>query len=328
MRPPDVSVVIPTCGRAELLDRCLDAVLRQSCPPPSFEVIVVDDRPCERTQARVARHAAAASARGLALVYLPNHGVHGPAAARNLGWRHARAPLVAFTDDDTVPHADWLREGCAAFAAAPLLDAGWGRIMMPVPAQPSDYERDAKRLETAGFVTANCFCRRAVLAQVGGFDERFRLAWREDTDLYFSLRDAGARLRYLPQAVVEHPVRPAGWGVSLSQQKKILFDALLYKKHRRQYREQVRRGPRWDYYLFTLSLLVALVAGMAGMTPLAVAAAALWLLLFANFASSRLRGTRRSPGRVAEMLLTSLLIPPLAVFWRAVGAFRFRVLFL
>lgn len=328
MRPPEVSVVIPTCGRSELLDRCLDAVQRQSCPPPSFEVIVVDDRPCGQTRALLMRHAASASARGLKLVYLPNHGVHGPAAARNLGWRHARAPLVAFTDDDTVPHADWLREGCAAFAAAPLLDAGWGRIMMPVPAQPSDYERDAKRLETAGFVTANCFCRRAVLAQVGGFDERFRLAWREDTDLYFSLKDAGARLRYLPQAVVEHPVRPAGWGVSLSQQKKILFDALLYKKHRRHYREQVRRGPRWDYYLFTLSLLVALVAGMAGMTPAAIAAAALWLLLFATFASSRLRGTRRSPGRVAEMLLTSLLIPPLAVFWRAVGAFRFRVLFL
>lgn len=328
MRYPEVSVVIPTCGRAFLLERCLDALCRQSCPPHAFEVIVVDDRPCGETQALVARHAARASARGLKLAYLPNHGAHGPAAARNLGWRRAHAPLVAFTDDDTVPHADWLREGCAAFAAAPLLDAAWGRVMMPVPDEPTDYERDAKRLETAGFVTANCFVRRAVLAQVGGFDERFRLAWREDTDLYFSLREAGAQIRHLPQAVVEHPVRPAGWGVSLSQQKKILFDALLYKKHGRHYREQVRRGPRWDYYLFTLALLATVAAAAAGMSVAAAVAGALWLLLFAHFTASRLRGTRRTPGRVAEMLLTSALIPPLAVFWRAVGALRFRVLFL
>ncbi len=328
MRHPEVSVVIPTCGRTELLDRCLAALGRQSCPPHAVEVIVVDDRPCGETQALVARHAARASARGLALVYLRNHGAHGPAAARNLGWRRAHAPLVAFTDDDTVPHADWLREGCAAFAAAPLLDAAWGRIVMPVPEQPSDYERDARRLETAGFVTANCFCRRAILAHIGGFDERFRLAWREDTDLYFSLQDAGAQVRHLPQAVVEHPVRPAGWGVSLAQQKKILFDALLFKKHRQHYRAQVRRGPRWDYYLFTLSLSGAIGAGLAGLPAMAAVAGAVWLLLFANLAASRLRGTRRDPGRVAEMLVTSLLIPPLAVFWRAVGAVRFRVLFL
>lgn len=328
MRHPEVSVVIPTCGRLALLERCLDALCRQSCPPHAFEVIVVDDRPGSETQALVARHAARASARGLKLVYLPNHGTRGPAAARNLGWRRAHAPLVAFTDDDTVPHADWLREGCAAFAATPLLDAAWGRIVMPLAAQPTDYERDAKRLETAGFVTANCFCRRALLAQVGGFDERFRLAWREDTDLYFSLAEVGAQVRYLPLAVVEHPVRPAGWGVSLSQQKKILFDALLYKKHRLRYREQVRRGPRWDYYLFTLALLAMLVAGATGMAMTALAAGAIWLLLLAHFTGSRLRGTRRSASRWIEMLLTSALIPPLAVFWRTVGAFRFRVLFL
>lgn len=328
MNGPELSVVIPTCGRVGLLARCLDALCRQSCPPDSFEVIVVDDRPAIRTQAAVERCAARAAERGLVLRYLPNRGTHGPAAARNLGWRNARAGLVAFTDDDTVPHADWLREGSAAFAAAPLLDAAWGRVMMPVPERPTDYERDAKRLETAGFVTANCFCRRAALERIGGFDERFRVAWREDTDLQFSLRAAGMQLRYLPRAVVEHPVRPAGWGVSLSQQKKILFDALLYKKHPQRYREQVRRRPRWDYYLTTFCLLAWLMAMLAGRPALAAPAGLLWLLLYGLFAGSRLRGTARTWRSVAEVLLTSALIPPLAVFWRAVGAVRFRVVFL
>ena len=46
----------------------------------------------------------------------------------------------------------------------------------------------------AEFVTANCFCRREVLEAVGGFDERFTAAWREDSDLHFRLLDTGGTI--------------------------------------------------------------------------------------------------------------------------------------
>ncbi len=328
MNAPIVSVVIPTCGRTDLLRRCLDRVCSQSLPPSRYEVIVVDDGPDPRTQAEVQRCAAQAAARGLRLHYLPNPGPHGPAAARNRGWRAARAALVAFTDDDTVPHADWLARGCAAFEAPAAPDAGWGRIVMPIPEQPTDYERDARQLEDAGFVTANCFCHKAMLERIDGFDERFAVAWREDTDLYFRLREAGAAVIPLRDAIVVHPVRPGGWGVCLSQQRKILFDALLYKKHPQRYRAQIRRHPRWDYYLFTLTLLVAVIALLAGATGIGLLAAAAWFGMVLAFFLQRLRGTRKTPAAVCELFVTSVLIPPLAVFWRAVGALRFRVLFL
>lgn len=323
-----VSVVIPTCGRTDLLRRCLASICSQSLPASCYEAIVVDDGPDPRTQAVVEGCAAQAAARGLQLHYLPNAGPHGPAAARNRGWRAARAALVAFTDDDTVPHADWLERGCAAFEKPAAPDAGWGRVVMPLPSKPTDYERDAQRLEEAGFVTANCFCRKSMLERIDGFDERFAVAWREDTDLYFRLREAGADVIPLRDALVVHPVRPAGWGVSLSQQKKILFDALLYKKHPQRYRAQVRRHPRWDYYLFTLSLLAAIAGLLAGAGTIALAAAATWFGMLLAFFLQRLRGTRKTPAAVCELLVTSVLIPPLAVFWRAVGALRFRVLFL
>lgn len=201
-------------------------------------------------------------------------------------------------------------------------------MQVPLQARPTDYERDAARLQDAGFVTANCFCRMALLQRVGGFDERFRVAWREDTDLYFRLCDAGARVAGADDAVVLHPVRPAGWSVSLSQQRKILFDALLYKKHRRRYRQLVRRSPRWDYYLNALALAGGGTGLLAGMPVLAAAGVSVWVLSGGVFFIRRLGGTSRAPAAVGGLLLTSMLIPPLAVFWRAVGALRFRVVFL
>jgi GT2 family glycosyltransferase len=320
---PAVSVVVPTCGRLELLERCLAALMHQSLAAQRYEVIVVDDQPDVQTRQLVAAwHARGA---GPAITYLPNNGRHGPAAARNLGWRASRAPIVAFTDDDTVPSPGWLRHGLDAFGDG--VDALCGRVEMPLPASPTDYQRDAQQLESAEFVTANCFLRKSVLAALGGFDERFRLAWREDSDLHFGLLAMGARIARSAQALVVHPVRPAPWGVSLLQVRKIAFDALLYKKHPRLYRQKIRATPRWDYYTIVAAMLTALLAAAAGAMALAGAAAAVWgvatMLLFAR----RLRGTSLRLSHVAEMALTSALIPPLAVFWRLAGAIRYRVAF-
>ena len=322
---PAVSVVVPTCGRVELLDRCLAALLRQTLAGQHYEIIVVDDHPHVRTRQLVSLWRDSSGELGPAVSYLPNAGRHGPAAARNRGWRSARAPIVAFTDDDTVPSPGWLQQGLAAFGDN--VDALCGRIEMPLPASPTDYERDAQQLESAEFVTANCFCRKSVLLALRGFDERFLLAWREDSDLHFRLLAMRANIARAPHAVVVHPVRPAPWGVSLLQVRKIAFDALLYKKHPRLYREKIRATPRWDYYAIVAALLLAALGAAAGNLALATAGAAVWCALTLLLALRRLRGTSRSPSHVAEMALTSALVPPLAVFWRIAGAIRFRVAF-
>jgi GT2 family glycosyltransferase len=278
-----------------------------------------------RTRQLVSQWRAGAIGRAPAITYLANPGPHGPAAARNRGWRRARAPIVAFTDDDTVPSPGWLQHGLAAFDDS--VDALCGRVEMPLSAAPTDYERDAQQLESAEFVTANCFCRRSVLVALEGFDERFALAWREDSDLYFRLLAVGARIRRAPEALVVHPVRPAPWGVSLLQVRKIAFDALLYKKHPRLYREKIRATPRWDYYAIVAAMLLALSGAAFGSGMLMAAGTAAWCVLTLSLLRRRLRGTSRRLAHVAEMAVTSALIPPLAVFWRVAGAIRFRVPF-
>jgi GT2 family glycosyltransferase len=317
---PAVSVVVPTVGRAELLNRCIAALVAQSLDPAEYEILIVDDGPSAATRAIVEAWIARQPQR---IVYIANHGPHGPAAARNRGWQAAAAPIIAFTDDDTVPAPDWLAGGLAAFE--PDVDVLRGRVVMPLPDTPTDYERDASHLESAEFVTANCFCRKQVLKALDGFDERFRYAWREDSDLHFRLLEAGARLKDAPGALVEHPVRPARWGVSIFQQKKILFDALLYKKHPKLYRQRIRATPRWDYYLIVAALAVGPLALLGGHPAIAAGAGLVWLLMTGRFFFSRLRGTSLAASHLAEMAVTSAVIPPLAVYWRLVGALRFRV---
>lgn len=326
---PMVSVVMPTYRRPDLLARCLRALVSQTLPGPDYEIVVADDGPDDDTRATVARLAAQARAtHGPAVRYEPRapDGAKGPAAARNRGWRAARGAIVAFTDDDTVPWPDWLERGAAAFGDGAA--AAWGHVSMPLPAVPTDYERDAKGLEGAEFVTANCFVRRDALAAVGGFDERFRMAWLEDSDLHFSLLERGLRVVAAPAAVVLHPVRPARWGVSVSQQKKSQFEALLYAKHPALYRERIAHGaPPWRYYAIVAALAAA-AGGLAARRPgLAAAGGAAWAALTARFALQRLRGTSHAPSHVAEMLVTSAAIPPLSVYWRLAGAVRFRVPF-
>lgn len=318
-----VSIVVPTCGRPPLLRQCLNSLLVQDFDPAAYEIIIVDDGPHAATRDAAVECVSQGREHCPRLTYIASPGPHGPAAARNFGWRAARAPVIAFTDDDTIASPDWLRKGLQAFA--PDVKAVWGRIEMPLAGTPTDYERDAKGLETAEFVTANCFCPKAVLDRIGGFDERFRLAWREDADLYFRLLALGGRVVHAPDALIVHPIRPAAWGVSMRQQKKILFDALLYKKHPALYRQKIRAGARWDYYLIVACLILMPVAIVAGNALLALAALAIWMLLTLRFCVMRLKGTIKTASHVAEMLVTSAVIPPVAVFWRMVGAMKFRV---
>lgn len=324
---PHVSVVVPTYKRPDLLERCLGALTSQEFDPRAFEVVIADDAASPETEQQVCGWAARAGDCGHTIRYVPVRGAnHGPAAARNAGWRHARGEIIAFTDDDCIPDRCWLAYGVGAFSAH--TDGVMGKLVVPQPDNPTDYERNAAGLEGSEFITANCFYRRRVLEEIGGFEESYTMAWREDTDFWLTLLERGDNLTVESRALVTHPVRPAPWGISLKHQKRSMFNALLYKRHPQKYIERVQPGPLWRYYFMVGALLTALGAGLAGRKGLALNAALAWSLLTGRFCVDRLRYTSREPGHVAEMLVTSALIPPLSIFWRIYGAVKFRVPFL
>ncbi|MFT3859539.1 MAG: glycosyltransferase family A protein [Aquabacterium sp.] len=325
MSSPTIAVVIPTYKRPDLLRRCLDALSRQNIAPTSYEVIVVDDGRSADTREVVEwfnRRCQGAPA----FRYLQPDGTRGPAAARNRGWRASEAKLIAFTDDDTVPAPDWLAEGCRAMSRDVV--AVGGRVVVPTTATPTDHERNTQGLEAAEFATANAFAWREALEIVGGFDERFTRAWREDSDLHFTLLQRCGPVGWAPLAVVTHPVRKVPWGFSLQTQANVFFDALLFKKHPNLYRLKIRPHPPWRYYVIVGCTLLALFTALLDMDGLAAVLVIAAVIGVLDFFLLRLRGTAHTASHVMEMAVTSLAIPFLSVYWRARGALHFKVPFL
>ncbi|MBV8633486.1 MAG: glycosyltransferase, partial [Burkholderiaceae bacterium] len=75
---PAVSVVVPTCGRPDLLSRCLAALIAQHYDA-RYEIIVVDDRPSRDTHDIVDSWSEQAQPGRASLKYIASRGPHGPA---------------------------------------------------------------------------------------------------------------------------------------------------------------------------------------------------------------------------------------------------------
>ncbi|RFU39353.1 glycosyltransferase, partial [Actinomadura logoneensis] len=195
-------------------------------------------------------------------------GGRGPAAARNTGWRAASSEWIVFLDDDVVPDPDWARRLHDDLAGLPGAVAGsQGRVTVPLPAdrRPTDWERNTAGLETAAWITADMAYRRPVLMLVGGFDERFRRAFREDADLALRVTGAGHGL-VRGERHVTHPARPAGFWASVRAQAGNADDALMNALHGRGWYEHANasRGRFGRHVATTAAGLLALGGLAAG----------------------------------------------------------------
>jgi len=316
-----ISVVIPTYKRPDLLKKCLDALVAQSLEKSEYEVIVVSDGYDQRTQNLVLSY----RLYNFKYLFLPEK--KGPAAARNMGWNNAMGKLIAFTDDDTIPHHNWLKAYLENYNED-LAVAFTGKVKVPLSDVPTDYELNTANLEHAEFVTANCALTRTALEIVNGFDERFSMAWREDSDLEFKLLQQDIHIHHVPEALIVHPVRQAPWGISIQEQRKGMFNALLYKKYPDLYRKKIQTKPCWNYYAMILALFLLVVAVGNDHFWLALICAACYAYLLVNFITKRLLFTSKRRSHVWEMIATSVAIPFLSVYWQLYGAYKYRVLFL
>lgn len=205
---PAVSVVIPTFSRPESLAQCLAALAAQTLPRGAFEVIVCDDGSpsplaaivepfADRMAVRVVRRTRA-----------------GPATARNEGARHARAAILAFTDDDCVPTPLWLELLVDRMRRHPGHLIG-GSIVNLLPGDPyatatqlitsSVYEYYSR--SAAGhrfFSTTNLAVPANRFWLLEGFSERFVHAAGEDYDFCARWAEAGFPSEYAPEVEVGH----------------------------------------------------------------------------------------------------------------------------
>jgi glycosyltransferase involved in cell wall biosynthesis len=228
---PELSVVVATRNRASLLPRLVRALEAQEGAPP-FELVVVDDGSTDDTPAVLAQLAASSP------IELHVHRLahsRGPAAARNVGWRASRAPMIAFTDDDCIPQPRWLAEISSGLQRS---DIAQGTTMAnPQQAMRGIFSRAPQASYERGFYeTCNIGYRTATLATVDGFDEGFgprrgRPTWGEDTDLAWRAKEAGARTTFVGGAVVWHDMTSGRLRDELADLPRRGGNALLVRRH-------------------------------------------------------------------------------------------------
>jgi glycosyltransferase involved in cell wall biosynthesis len=208
-------VVIPTYQRAHLLPALMENLAAQTLASDRFEVVVVDNCSTDDTSDVVTSLASTVPFR---LRLARTEVNHGPAAARNLGWRTADAPLIAFIDDDVAPMEGWLEAGLRALNDEPQVGVMQGRTRVPKEMQrqrhdygPPNWELfHAIECPTPYFEACNIFFRRDALEATGGFNEHIGW-WGEDTAAGWEAVRAGWARGFAFDAMATHPIERRGW---------------------------------------------------------------------------------------------------------------------
>lgn len=290
-------IVVPTLGRATL-PALMESLARARGPSPE-RLVLVDDRREPNAPLDLGSVPDEMRAR---IRVLDGRG-RGPAAARNVGWRASRSAWIAFLDDDVIVDDDWFERLRDDLSRASETTAGsQGRVRVPLPSDraATDWERNVAALETAPYITADCAYRRRDLIAVGGFDERFPRAYREDSDLALRIL-ANDRAIDRGTRAVRHPARAADRWNSVRLQAGNADDVLIEALH----------GDAWDrgeppstIASQTTTVAAALVAALA---------LGVWAARTLRFAWKRIAPGPRTASEIATMLATSALIPFAAV---------------
>jgi len=216
---PQISVIVPTRNRSGLLRPLLGDLIGQDAGNLAFEILIVDNASRDDTRAVVL--AVAARDPRVRYIYEPNRGA---SLARNRGIAAARAPILAFIDDDVRPARDWVAAAWRSLMCRPEVDCVGGRIEPHWPAPPpawltprlfgplalqigrddgACYDREHA---SACLMSANFVCRASILRELGGFSPQFLRD--EDRELNLRLWRAGKRGMYDDSLIAYAQVQP------------------------------------------------------------------------------------------------------------------------
>ena len=224
--PIAVSVVVASHARELRLRWLLNALEEQTFADP-WELLIVHGYDAPTAERVIERHPLAATRPVRSIT-----GGGSPARQRNIGWRAARAPLIAFIDDDCRAERDWLERLVSAARENP------GHVIQG-RTRPDPLEEEvlkAPHVRTLDIEpvnsyreTCNILYPRELLGRLDGFDERAITG--EDVDLSLRAIAAGAQISAAPDAVAYHAIESFTLPGILRQNLKWRHLAYLVKQH-------------------------------------------------------------------------------------------------
>ncbi|MCP5015401.1 MAG: glycosyltransferase [Ketobacter sp.] len=224
---PRVTVIVPVFNGEATLKALLEALDSQSYPRDRLQVLIADDASTDGTSTLLER-----SGKELEVVKLL--GNSGSYAARNAALSKSRGQVIAFTDADCQPDANWLEQGVRA-----LHSKGGGLVAGAVSIEPVDsrsviqcYDQ-AFGIQQAFFAsrqhfgaTANLFVDYQVFEKVSGFDEQLRSGG--DKAFCDACTAAGLSFSYAPDCRVRHAPRTSLHELVVKQKRVALGHVRIY----------------------------------------------------------------------------------------------------
>lgn len=213
LKSPEVSLVIPTHNRSELLEKLLLALLQQTIPPEDFEIVVVADGCTDNTVEIVELF------KENLQIHLIEQPAQGQASARNVGASKSVGKLLVFLDDDIEPQPQFLEAHVRAHSEnkrivvigyyPPLLETQTGYLRTELRSWwESAFQKmrqPGHRFNYSDFVSGNFSISAKIFNEVGGFNPIYRV--HEDYELGIRLLLAGVEFIHSVEAAGYHHER-------------------------------------------------------------------------------------------------------------------------
>jgi glycosyltransferase involved in cell wall biosynthesis len=226
-RQSDVSVIIPVFNGAAHIQKCLDSLLIQETEP--LEIIVVDNGSTDETLSIASRYGK---------VRLIEEETPGASKARNKGAKEAKGSILAFIDADCQAEPDWIKEAWHIMQKEKTVDGlvgfskGINKNLWAFFFQRryDDFineiqDGDGRLLKID---TKNCFLKRDVFQEIGGFDPS--IGNSEDVDLGIRLHLGGYRIQYAASVGILH-MNPTSLSSRLRVcREQAFFDFTIFRK--------------------------------------------------------------------------------------------------
>jgi succinoglycan biosynthesis protein ExoA len=291
MERPSVSIIMPVRNEAAWIQQSLSAVLAQDYPADLMQILLVDGQSEDRTQDLVA------ALPGVERVTILSNPARRQAAGLNLGLRHSHGEIIVRIDGHTLVAPDYVSECVKALALTGA--QGVGGLMHPMGLTPTGRAVAGATMSRFAVPTAFHVSQtarytdtvymgawpRAVLDQVGGFDED--LLTNEDYELHFRIRQAGGKLYLTPTIVSEYICRQSLGGVMRQYFAYGQGKVRTLAKHPRSVRLRHLLAPGLLFWLVLGLALAALVGGVFLLGWLASIACYVLLCLLATFQVGR-----------------------------------------
>jgi GT2 family glycosyltransferase len=232
----EVSIIIPTYNRRDILKKCLECLLPQTYPADKFEVVIADDNSTDGTKEMVQSFRAPFKIKFV----LQDISKRGAAANNNLGIKNASGKYLLFMNNDIFVTPDFISQHMKYHEKYPgviVQGPAYNTSDLNNPLQETKGYSGYSNIQLGYFVTWNCSIEKELIVKAGMFDEAFRnISW-EDIELGTRLRKLKIKQVFNPEAKAYHYRSPFSLADMEGIRKKSIAmghnAVIYYRKHPR-----------------------------------------------------------------------------------------------